>query len=165
MGLGIRNGAYLILYDKYNGFHYIKNVNQTKIICNMIAEFLYNTWTHSKTLRNTVESQVVNDEKYKVLNMPDNKDLYPNLNNETIEYIKNFDPQKEFMPSVRLTVDTKHENFSLLKMDISECDEAFEKFLKVYKALIKKNSVVVKNSSNKYHTTTTEYRVDLHFNT
>lgn len=153
-------------YQKHNGFWYIRNINQDKIMCQMIAEFLYNTslGSHSKRLRNTIDSMAVREDKYKVLNMPDNADLYPDLNRETIDYIKNFDLNKEFVTSIRLVIDTDYQSYRNVNMDIKECDEAFEKFLKILNTLVKKNSVVVKDSSYKYHKTTTEYKVDLHFN-
>jgi hypothetical protein len=149
----------------YNGFRYIRNVKQNKIICYMIADFIYNTnsGTHTKIIRTEMKSMLVRDPKYNILNMPENKDLYPNLNQETIDYVKNYDIDKEFIPSIRLDVGVlDHSVYRSVGMSIGECDKALEAFMKVYKVVVKKESVVVVNDSNKYHETTTEYNVRLH---
>jgi len=148
----------------YNGFQYIRNVKQDKIICYMIADFMYNTnsGTHTKIIRNTEVTTIFTEPKYNILNMPYNKDLYPNLNQETIDYIKNYDIDKEFIPAVRLDVGVDNNSFRRVNMDIKECNEALEAFVKVYKAMVKKETVVIQRDSLEYHKTTTEYTTILH---
>lgn len=147
---------------KYNGFRYNRNLTIESIICSIIYDFISNVSLghNSLEIRTTTEQIEVNDPKYNILNMPDNKDLYPNLNIETIKYIKNYDINKEFVPSIRLSVGVSWEAFRSVNIDISECDKAFDEFLKIFNHLVKKNSVIVKETTNKYNNpTTTEYRV------
>ena len=76
--------------------------------------------------------------------------------------LKNYDIDKEFIPSIRLDIGTTSQSYRVVGMDIKECDEAFESFMKVYNSVVKKETVVIHRDSNKYHKKTTEYTVILH---
>lgn len=149
----------------YNGFrHFGKKLDLKSILCNILNDFIWNTLhgSWSQDLRTNSEAFQVNDEKWNVLNIPKNKDLYGDaVGRELIEYIENFDPYTFYVPSIKFEVGNKTDFFSVNPVSIKECDEIFEEFLKLMKKVLKVDLEPIIPISHKYHQFVSEYEINL----
>lgn len=155
-----------LVSDFHSFSFYYKNIRLESIIGNIISQFLFKTrhGSHGKMIRTSDESIYVDDEKWSVLNMPTNQSLYNNLNNEIIEYIKNFDINEQFIPCLVFSIENaEHRTYSVDTVSRDECSELFQKFLPIIKKIVKKDFETITPLSYKYHSLLNEYRLILRF--
>ena len=152
----------------YNGFrHFGKRLNLKSIICCMIHEFIWNTlfdaW--SKDLRTSSEAFQVNDEKWNVLNIPKNQDLYGgNVGKELLDYINNFDENRSFAPMFLFKVGNKLDFYGTNLIPVKQCEDIFEEYNKILKRVLKLDFEIIKRGGIKYHNFVNEYEVMIKFN-
>lgn len=152
----------------YNGFrHFGKSLNLKSIICCIIHEFLWNTlfgaW--SQDLRTSSEAFQVNDEKWNVLNMPKNQDLYGgDIGTKLWDYINRFDENKSFAPMFLFKVGNKLDFYKINLLPVKQCEDIFEEYTKILKKVLKLDFEIIKNSGIKYHNFLNEYEVMIKFN-
>ena len=152
----------------YNGFrHFGKRLNLKSIICCMIDEFIWNTlfgaW--SQDLRTSSEAFQVNDEKWNVLNMPKNQDLYGgDIGTKLWDYINRFDENKVFAPMFLFKVGNKLDFYKTNLIPVKQCEDIFEEYTKILKKVLKLDFEIIKSSGIKYHNFVNEYEVMIKFN-
>jgi hypothetical protein len=145
---------------------YLKKLNLESVICNIISTFLWDTihGSHNKKIRTSDESIYVDDEKWSVLNIPDNKSLYNNLSYSVIKYIENFDLNEQFIPCLVFSISNNPDRFySVDTISRDKCDELFQKFLPLLKKIVKKDFETITPLSHKYHSLLNEYQIILRF--
>ena len=146
----------------YSGFrHFGENLNLKSIFCNILKDFIWGTLSNSlhKDIRTSSEAFMVNDEKWNVLNIPKNKELYNgSVDNGLIEYIEGFDINKYFHTSILFRL--YQWDFKNLKLvDVSECDKIFDEFFKLMKKVLKIDLEVIPTTSHKYHKVISDYEI------
>ena len=152
----------------YNGFrHFGKRLNLKSIICCMINQFIWNTlfgvW--SQDLRTSSEAFQVNDEKWNVLNIPKNQDLYDgNVSTKLLDYINRFDENKVFAPMFLFKVVNKLDFYKTNLIPVKQCEDIFEEYTKILKKVLKLDFEIIKRGGIKYHNFLNEYEVMIKFN-
>ena len=152
----------------YNGFrHFGKKLNLKSIICCIIHEFIWNTLhgSWSQDLRTSSEAFQVDDEKWNVLNIPKNQDLYGgNVDKELLDYINNFDENKTFVPMFLFKVGNKLDFYGTKLLPVKQCEDIFEEYTKILKKVLKLDFEIIKRGGIKYHNFVNEYEVMIKFN-
>ena len=104
---------------------------------------------------------MVNDEKWNVLNIPKNKELYNgSVDNELIEYIESFDINKQFHTSIKFELKQWDFNRTVL-VNVSECNKVFDEFFKLMKKVLKMDLEIIPTTSHKYHKVMSEYQINV----
>ena len=152
----------------YNGFrHFGKKLNVKSIVCCMIHEFVWNTLHNSWSgdLRTSSEAFQINDEKWNVLNIPKNQDLYGgNVGKELLDYITKFDENEIFAPMFLFKVGNKLDFYGTKLLPVKQCEDIFEEYTKILKKILKLDFEIIKRGGIKYHNFVNEYEVMIKFN-
>ena len=150
--------------DSYSGFrHFGKKLNLKSIVCNILQDFVWSTLSNNlhKEIRTSSEAFMVNDEKWNVLNIPKNKELYNgSVDNELIEYIESFDINKQFHTSIKFELKQWNFNKTVL-VNVSECNKVFDEFFKLMKKVLKMDLEIIPTTSHKYHKVMSEYQINV----